>query len=440
MIALTAARRFLETIDWFVTTGAAGLTVMPVDAADSTTPLPNTRIDSSFNARAPGASRPTVRPHTVHIGVNLLFLIPGETGGRETYTRELIRAIRLERPGLQVTGFIGQEAAALSRDTWLNELDTVTLPANTRSRPAWALAEQLLLPRAARGAGIDLLHSPANTAPIFGRFRRVVTIHDLLYKRHPELFGPVTRTATAMIIGGAARTAHRLITGCDAARGELVDLLGLHPDRIDVVPHGFGTPRIGSGTSIVELRTRFDFGDRPFILVSAIRVPHKNLPSLIDALSLIPRERRPLLAITGPGGSDDDELVQRIRKHQIEADVRLLGWLAQPDLEGLFAGATCFVFPTLYEGFGLPVLEAMARDLPVACSDIGVLREVSGDAALLFDPHRPRSISDAIERLLGSPRERERLVRAGRVRAAWFTWQRAAQGTLSSFDRAMLAP
>ena len=147
-----------------------------------------------------------------------------------------------------------------------------------------------------------------------------------------------------------------------------------------------------------------------------------------------------MLAITGPGGSDDDELVQRIRKHQIGADVRLLGWLAQSDLEGLFAGATCFVFPTLYEGFGLPVLEAMARDLPVACSDIGVLREVTSDAALLFDPHRPRSIADAIERLLGSAQERERLVRAGRVRAAWFTWQRAAQGTLSSFDRAMLAP
>ena len=124
----------------------------------------------------------------------------------------------------------------------------------------------------------------------------------------------------------------------------------------------------------------------------------------------------------------------------VEDDVRVVGWVEQADLEGLFAGATCFVLPTLYEGFGLPVLEAMARGVPVACSNIGPLREISDGAALLFDPTDARSIADAIERLMRSPAERELLITAGRARAARFTWQRAARGTLDSYERALRSP
>ena len=373
----------------------------------------------------------------MHVGLNLLFLIPGETGGRETYTRELIRAIRVEQPALRLTAFVGVEAAALKESTWLRELNTITIPLRTRSRPAWAIAEQLLLPHAAARAKIDILHSTANTAPVYGAFRRVVTLHDLLYKVHPELFSRISRVATSLIVQGAARTAHRLITGCQAARDEIVALLGVQPDHIDVVPHGFGTPRSGFKTPIADLRARFGFGERPFVLVSAIRVPHKNLPMMIDALSLMPKEHRPLLVMTGPAGSDDNKLAERIRAHRLEADVRLLGWLEQPDLEGLFDGAICFVLPTLYEGFGLPVLEAMARGVPVACSDIGPLREVVDKAALLFDPRQPQSIADSIDLLMKSSSERDRLVKAGREQVAKFTWQSAAKGTLISYERAM---
>lgn len=345
--------------------------------------------------------------------------------------------MRLARPDMKLTAFIGVEATALKERSWLSEINTVTIPVRTRSRPKWAIAEQLLLPRAAARMKIDLLHSTANTAPLFGPFRRVVTIHDLLHKQHPELFDQVTRVATSVIVGGAARTAHRLLTGCEAARDELVNVLGVRPARIDIVPHGFGTPRSNIGTSIGELRARFGFGDRPFILVSAIRVPHKNLPTLIDALCLIPKERRPLLVMTGPAGSDDRKLAERIHALELADDVRVLGWLDQPDLEGLFASAICFVLPTLYEGFGLPVLEAMARNVPVACSNIGPLREVAGNAALLFDPLQPQSIANAIELLIKSPCERERLVQAGKTQVATFTWQRAAQGTLLTYERAM---
>lgn len=405
-----------------------------IDGPSATNEIPMTFSTND----APLLHIPLTRP--LHVGLNLLFLIPGDTGGRETYTRELVRAMRLERPGVRFTAFVGLEASALKSNTWLQELDTITIPVRTRSRAAWAVAEQLLLPYAAMRAKIDLLHSTANTAPMFGPFRRIVTIHDVLYKVHPELFDWLSRVSTSLILGGAALTAHRLITVSEAARDEIVTLLGVRPDRIDVIPHGFGTPRSGPRTPIIELRALFKFGERPFVLVSAMRVPHKNLPTMIDALALVPKERRPLLVLTGPAGSDDLNLAERIRAHRIEDDVRLLGWLQQCDLEGLFDGAICFALPTLYEGFGLPVLEAMARGVPVACSNIGPLREVADNAALLFDPRNAQSIADSIELLMRSSAERDRLVKAGLIQAAKFTWERASKGTLASYDQVMRLP
>ena len=167
--------------------------------------------------------------------------------------------------------------------------------------------------------------------------------------------------------------------------------------------------------------------------------PHKNLAGLLDALAVIPPERRPVAVLPGYPTPYETELRVHADRAGVAADVRWLGWTPEADVEGLFALAGAFVVPSLYEGFGLPVLEAMARGVPVACSDRASLPEVAGDAALLFDPERPEQIAAAIERLLGDPAEAARLREAGRARAAQFTWARTADLTLASYERALAA-
>jgi glycosyltransferase involved in cell wall biosynthesis len=170
--------------------------------------------------------------------------------------------------------------------------------------------------------------------------------------------------------------------------------------------------------------------------VSAKR-PHKNLPRLLRAIAAIPAERRPALVIPGYPTPHEAELRALAGELGIGGQVAFPAWVSAEDLEGLYALAACFVFPSLYEGFGLPVLEAMRRGVPVATSDRSSLPEVAGDAALYFDPTDVDAIRGAVERLLGEPRTAERLVAAGRERAAAFTWERTAALTLASYERAL---
>ncbi len=164
--------------------------------------------------------------------------------------------------------------------------------------------------------------------------------------------------------------------------------------------------------------------------------PHKNLLALIGALARIPAERRPLLVLPGYPTAHEAELRERARSAGVQEDVRFLGWLSGEEFEGLWQLAQAFVYPSLYEGFGLPVLEAMARGVPVACSNASSLPEVAGDAALLFDPHDEAAIAAALERMLSDSAEAERLRARGLERAREFTWQRTARLTLESYRRA----
>jgi glycosyltransferase involved in cell wall biosynthesis len=170
--------------------------------------------------------------------------------------------------------------------------------------------------------------------------------------------------------------------------------------------------------------------------VSAKR-PHKNLPRLLRTLSALAPDRRPSLVVPGYATPHEQELRELAAALGIADCVRLPGWLQAEDLEGLYAAAACVIFPSLHEGFGLPVLEAMARGVPVACSDRSSLPEVAGDAALLFDPEDVEAIRAALERLLSDPKLRGHLSKAGRERAAEFTWRRTAELTAASYERAL---
>lgn len=382
-----------------------------------------------------------------HIGLNLAYLVPGETGGTETYARELIPALVAERPDLRLTAFLSREAAEARGAPWL-EIPSVTMPVRARQRAEWVRGEQLQLPRLASRAGVDLLHSLANTAPGRGRFKRVVTVHDLIHRIHPEAHFGRASSAMRWLVWLAARRSDRVIAPSVTSREDIVRLLGASPEEIDVVPQGVAVPGDlpawgGSDRSpeaaAADVRARFKLGERPVVLCVAAMRPHKNQARLIEALALIPGERRPRLVLAGYATPYEMELREQVSALGLDSDICFAGWVSAAELEALYLAASAFIFPSLYEGFGLPVLEAMAHGVPVACSDRGSLAEVAGGAARLFNPDNPKEIAAAVEALVYDGREAERLRGAGRERAVAFTWRATAHGTLASYDRALAA-
>jgi glycosyltransferase involved in cell wall biosynthesis len=372
----------------------------------------------------------------MHIGLNLIFLVPREMSGLETYARELTAALLEQRRDIRITAFVNREAAG--DPTWHELVPTVTVPVYGRRRSAWVRGEQLLLPRLAHRARVDVLHSLASTAPSWGSFRRVVTIHDLIYRIHPEAHGWRTFAMRALI-PLAARRSDRVIVPSHSTEHDLVQMLNVSPRKIDVIPNGIGAATAAQWTPDDDLRQRYDLGYGPFVLTVSLKRPNKNLTRLLDALALIPSERRPLLALAGHATPYEQTLREHAVRVGVASDARFLPWVPAEDLEGLYRAATAFVFPSLYEGFGLPVLEAMSRGLPVACSNRGGLAEVADDAALTFDPEQPYEIAAAIERLVNDAGERELLRRAGEANAARFSWAETARRTLASYEAAYSA-
>ena len=373
-----------------------------------------------------------------HIGLNLVFLVPGETGGMEVAARELIGPLLEEAPpGYRFTAFINREAAAANDGPWGELLPAVTVPAKARNRVQWVLGEQTALPLLARRGRVDLLHSLASTAPLWGRFRRVVTVHDLIYARFPEAHAGLRDKGMRVLVPAAARRSDRVIADSQSTRDDLIELLGIPAGRIDVVPLGLGVPPRGSPLPEPATRERFDLGQRRVLLSLSAKRPHKNLAALIGALAVLPAESRPVLVLAGYPTAHEQELRNRAAALGVGRDVRFPGWISREEVEGLWALASAFVFPSLYEGFGLPVLEAMARGVPVACSNASSLPEVAGEAALLFDPRDEAQIAAVLSRLLGDPQLRERLRAAGHERARLFTWRQTARLTLESYARAL---
>lgn len=365
-----------------------------------------------------------------HVALNLAYLVPGETGGMEVYARALVPALRGVRPELELTAIVATELAdELRTAPWCEPLRVVALPVPGRSRPRRVLAEQLLVARAARRAGADVLHSLASTGPVRARgLASVLTIHDVIYATHPETHAGLLRYGMAALVPASARAADRVVADSAATASDLVGRLRVPRGKIDVVPLGPGADTSATPTPEPELRARLGLGDRPLVLSVSARRPHKNLERLIDAVQGLDAT----LVLPGYPGPHDAELAARGGER-----VRVLGWVEDGDLEGLYEAATCLAFPSLAEGFGLPVLEAMRRGLPVACSNVTSLPEVAGDAALLFDPLSTDDIRAALTRLLADSQLRADLAQRGRRRAAEFSWERTAQGTLAAYDAAL---
>jgi glycosyltransferase involved in cell wall biosynthesis len=369
------------------------------------------------------------------VGLNLLHLVPGQTGGSEIYARRLIPAL-LEAGGPELVLFASREGGpALRAEPWAGGAEIVKLPVAGASRSRRVLAEQTLLPRAARRAGIDLLHNLFTTAPAAPGVPQVTTILDLIYKRFPEAHSGIRSLGMRALVPLSAKRSTRIIAISEATKSDVVSFLGVDPGRVDVTYLAPGFTGAVDPEPEATLRERHSLGDVPILLSVSAHRPHKNLERLIDAIAVI--ERPFVLVVPGYGTRWEDELAAHVRRRGVQERVRFLGWLGDGELEGFYASATCMVFPSLAEGFGLPVLEAMARGLPVASSNATSLSEVAGEAALSFDPLDVPAMTGAIERLLADAELRKRLTAAGREQAGRFTWQRTAEGTRLSYERAL---
>jgi len=373
----------------------------------------------------------------MHVGLNLVYLVPGATGGMETYARELIPRLVAAAPEHRFTVFVNREAADAG-GAWADRVATVVVPVRASNRVQWVRGEQQLLPGLARRAGVQLLHSLASTAPLHGSFHRVVTIHDLIYRLVPEAHPGLRALGMRMLVPGAARRSDRIIVDAASTRDDLRRFLHVAPDRVDVVPLGVHVPA-HAAVRDPQLRERLGIGERRMVLSVSAKLAHKNLPRLIEAMARFAPEERPVLVLPGYSTPHEQELRASVARLGLEADVRLLGWVSAAELEALYADAAGFVFPSLAEGFGLPVLEAMARGVPVACSDRGALAEVTGDAALRFDPQSVTGIASALRTLITDHPEAERLRAAGLTRVEGFTWEATAQGTLETYRRTVSA-
>ena len=313
----------------------------------------------------------------------------------------------------------------------------IELPLDPRRRVQWVLADQVHAPRAAARAGAEVLHSLASTGPLAGRVPRVVTVHDLNYRAHPEAHFGVRALGMRVLVPAAARRSRRVIVPSRATGDDVVRHLRVPAARVDVVPEALGHPLATPDRSPEQVRADLGAGGRRLLLTVSAKRPHKNLMRLLGALNRLEDGRRPLLVLPGYATQHEDELRTRVAQLGLQTDVRFLGWISDAELEGLYRAADAFVFPSLSEGFGLPVLEAMARGVPVASSSRTSLAEVAGDAALLFDAEDEASIAGAIERLLGDEQLAARLRAAGPAQAARFSWEATAEGTVAAYRRAL---
>jgi glycosyltransferase involved in cell wall biosynthesis len=359
----------------------------------------------------------------VHIGLNLVWLAE-DSGGAGTYSRELLSGL-LEldvRVTAWVTSNAPADVLAIEGAEWVR----VRRPAG--GVPARVWHQLAAIGWDGRRRGVDLIHGPAGITPIApGRPPAVVTVLDVIWVHHPETLTQRSRLAWRTLIPHCARSARRVVTISDAAAADLVATLGLDPAKVDVTPLGFRAPAAGG---VGELPVVLD--ERPLVLCVAAKRSHKNQAALVEAMVELAGVQ---LVLAGSGGPYEDEL--RALAERLGVDVRFVGWVGAGELEALYARADVFVLPSLQEGFGLPVLEAMGRGVPVACSNTSSLPEVAGDAALLFDPRSPAQIAAAIRRLLEDRALAARLREAGLARAAQFSWERTARLTIESYERAL---
>ncbi|WP_159501799.1 glycosyltransferase family 1 protein [Microbacterium sp. 18062] len=361
-----------------------------------------------------------------------LLSFTGNRGGTETYAREIATRLPKHLPDVTFVALTNRKGIDRVRSFFPGEVRL--LRGVGADRVTWAAGEILGANRAARRAGAGLVWCPANFGPLTSRVPRITTVHDVTY--HEIGGGAVNRAiarVTSSLMSRTALTSAEIITGSKAAGEAIVRHIGVDRERIHVVPHGTNEPpaveRPWADLDALGIRK-----GRPLVLSTGNRLSHKNFEGLLRAIAAIPAVERPVTVITGGGA--EDPLVPLVTSLGLGGDVVLPGWVSTAQLEALYAAAELYVCPSLAEGFGLPVIDAMRRDCVVLANDIPVLREVGGAAALYTDAQSPAALSTALSAALRDPNG-ERRRAEGRAWSAQFTWDASAAATARVLRKAL---
>jgi len=364
----------------------------------------------------------------IDVAVNLLWCVPGKVGGSEQY---LVR--QLEGLAADATVFVPTlyclSSFADAHPELVDRLATVSPNTDGNNRPRRIVAEHTWLARRTKTA--DIVHHGGGTVPALGGGPIVLTIHDLQYETFPDYISPTKLRYLRMAMPRSVARADVITVPSDYVRGTVVERFGLDADRVMVVPHGV-EPDLGAGArSAHELRRSFGLGDGRVLVLPAITHPHKGHLFLLRVMAEHWSDPDLRLVLLGGPGAADDEIRQEVVRLGLEQRVVFAGRVADDDRDGLIALADALVFPSEYEGFGAPVVEAMALGTPVVCSDQPALAEVVGAAGLVL-PFEAEAWSDALDRV---ELDGEAMRTAGYLRARDFTAAASGKALAAAYRR-----
>ncbi|MDQ5816143.1 MAG: glycosyltransferase family 4 protein [Actinomycetota bacterium] len=357
------------------------------------------------------------------VGINLLWMVPGVVGGSETYLARLLYGLAERSSELDYTIF----ALPQFKDAHPDLAKTFKIayaPVSGSWKSFRVAGENSWLARECRRRHIDLVHHAGGIVPMVRAARPILTIHDLQYLYYPEYFTRAKLSYLKRMVPRSCEAARLVLTPSEFTRRTVIERMNIDPEVVVVVPHGI-SPResaVGEG----NIRKRYGIEGR-FFLYPAITYPHKNHLVLIEAFARMLKIHSDVtLVLTGAKGSMEVKVAKAVRELGIDSNVRRLGYIPSHDLDALYDEAVALTFPSRFEGFGAPVLEAMARGCPVIAADATALPEVVGDSGCLVSPDNAEQWHQAMLELVENPEDRERYAKAGLARAGDFTWRRSA--------------
>lgn len=363
----------------------------------------------------------------MRIGVNLMFMVPGEVGGSEPLLTNLVEAML--DSGHEFTVF-GVRGIKDSYPQLAHRTEIVEVPWSSGAQALRIAAENSWLAKEVRRRRLDLIHHGVGTTPFVKVSPAVVTLHDIQYHHFPENFVKIKRAYLKVNVPYSVRHCEVVCVPSEWVKSDVLKAFRVDPQKLAVVPFGserlFGPQPISAET----VRERYRL-DRPYFFFPGRSYPHKNHRFLIESFAPVGDAE---LILTGPPWFRDRDIQRSISHMSLEGRVRHLGHVKRADLAGIYSGAVALVYPSRFEGFGAPVLEAMSVGCPVVSSNAAALPEVVGDAGILLDPLDRTGWTEAMEKLLADSSLREMLIDKSRARASSFSWERSARLQLAAYE------